>query len=344
MKYNTNEHKEWLNLTVENAIDPDLPICDPHHHLWDRPNDRYLLNEFLQDAGGGHNIVQTVFVQVSAMYRKYGPQEMKPVGETEFIAGIAAQSASEEYGNTIIAGIVGFADLTLGSAVAPVLEAHIAASGNRFRGVRHGAAWDASVGSKTWIGPRTPAVKGLMSDAKYREGLACLQKHGLSYDAWVHHPQLMELVDLAKGLPDLIIIVNHTGGPLGIGPYAGKRTEVFQDWKRGISALAKYPNVYMKLGGLGVPSRGFGWDGAPKPPGSIELSEQMAPYYRTCIELFGANRCMFESNFPPDKISYSYTVMWNAFKRITKDYSPAERAALFYDTAVKAYRLPTEYK
>ena len=324
-------------MTIEEPIDPDLPICDPHHHLWDGPGDRgrYLLDEYLEDAGGGHKIVKTVFVECGAMYRKDGPQEMRPVGETEFAQGMAAQSASGQYGITAVAaGIVGFADLTLGANVAPVLEAHLAVSKNRFRGIRQSCTWDSdrailSMGKG----------KGMMMDTKFREGFACLRKYGLSFDAWQYYTQLMELADLAKEFSDTTIIVNHTGGLLGIGRYAGKRQEVFQEWRRSMTELATYPNVVVKLGGFGMPRCGFGWHEQTKPPTSAELGETMAPYFRFCIEIFGAERCMFESDFPVDKVSYSYTVLWNAFKRICEDSSPKERAALFHDTAVKVYRL-----
>jgi len=332
----TTEREAWLMLTVEDPIEPDLPICDPHHHLWDYPTNRYLLEELLQDTGGGHHIVQTVFVECRSMYRKDGPPEMQPVGETEFVQGVAAQSASGQYGMTnVAAGIVGFADLTLGAAVKPVLEAHIAAGRNRFRGIRHISAWDASTEIESYMG--TP--RGLLLDVKFREGFACLQEYGLSFDVWLYHPQLMELVDLARAFPDIPIVLDHIGGPLGIGPYAAKPEEVFQEWKRGIAELATCPNVVVKLGGLGMRICGFGWHERATPPGSAELAEAMAPYYRWCIEQFGVDRCMFESNFPVDKMSYSYTVMWNAFKRMSKDFSPAERAALFHDTAVRVYRL-----
>lgn len=337
------EHKTWLALTMEDPIDPDLPICDPHHHLWDRPNlqwlhpdKRYLLEELLQDTGGGHNIVKTVFLQCGSMYRKGGPPEMQPVGETEFVQGIAAQSASGQYGMTnVAAGIVGFADLTLGTAVAPVLEAHIAASRNRFRGIRNASVWDESPDIRSYRN----YPKGLLLDPKFQEGFACLQKYGLSFDAWLYHTQLMELVDLARAFPDIPIILDHIGSPIGSGPYAGKRKEVFQEWKSGIAVLATCLNVVVKLGGLGMPLCGFGWHEQATPPNSAELANAMAPYYRWCIEQFGVNRCMFESNFPVDKISYSYTVLWNAFKRISKGFAPEDRAALFHDTAVKVYRL-----
>jgi len=322
---------------TEEPLDPGLPICDPHHHLWDGPGERgrYLLDEYLEDAGGGHKIVKTVFVECGAMYRKDGPQEMRPIGETEFAQGIAAQSASGQYGMAAVAaGIVGFADLTLGANVVPVLEAHLAASKNRFRGIRQSCTWDSdrailSMGKG----------KGMMMDTKFREGFACLQQYGLSFDAWQYHTQLMELADLAKTYPDTTVIVNHTGGLLGVGRYAGKRQEVFQEWRRSMTELASCPNVVVKLGGLGMPRCGFGWHEQAKPPSSTELAVAMGPYFRFCIEVFGAERCMFESNFPVDKVSYSYTVLWDAFKRICEDLSAKGRAALFHDTAVKVYRL-----
>ncbi|MFC2032834.1 amidohydrolase family protein [Chloroflexota bacterium] len=336
------EHEAWLALTVEDPIDPDLPICDPHHHLWDHPNNRYLLDELLQDTEGSHHIAQTVFVECRSMYRKDGPQEMQPVGETEFVQGIAAQSAHGQYGiTTITAGIVGFANLTLGTAVVPVLEAYLAASSNRFHGIRHTSVWDASADVTSYY-KRPP--KGLLLDPKFREGFACLQKYSMSFDAWLYHPQLTELANLARAFPDIPIIIDHVGGPLGIGPYAEKRKEVYQEWKRGITTLATCPNVFAKLGGLGIPLCGFGWHERVIPPNSTELAEAMAPYYIWCIEQFGVNRCMFERNFPVDKQSYSYTIMCNSFKRISKDFSSENRAALFHNTAVKVYRLETNHE
>jgi len=332
----TKEHEAWLALTLEDPIESGLVICDTHHHLWDRPNDRYLIDDFLKDVGGGHRIVRTVFIECRAMYRNSGPEEMRPVGETEFVQEVAEKVAREQRGVAVAAGIVGYADLTLGARVALVLEAHVAASKNRFRGIRHITTWDANPAG---IMATQNAPKGLLLEHKFREGFACLHKYGLSFDAWLYYPQLMELVDLARAFPDTTIIMNHTGGVLGIGPYAGKRDEVLRDWKSGVAALAACPNVVMKLGGLGMPRTGFGWYERPAPPTSSELAEAMAPYHHWCIEQFGVNRCMFESNFTVDKISYSYTVMWNAFKLMTKGFSPRERNSLFHDTAVKVYRL-----
>ncbi len=261
---------------------------------------------------------------------------MRPVGETEFVQGIAAQSASGGYGSTVVAGgIVGFADLTLGSAVSKVLEAQAAASPNRFRGIRHRAAWDASISAST------PQVSGpgLFLDERFREGLACLRTLGMTFDAWVYHPQLADLADLARAFPDVTMIMNHVGGLLGVGPYAGQREKVFQEWKGSIARVAAQPNVVVKLGGLGMPRGGFGWHEREVPPTSAELAEATGPYYLHCIEQFGVGRCMFESNFPVDKASYPYGVMWNSFKRIAQGFSAPERAALFHDTAARVYRI-----
>lgn len=334
----STERAAWLSLVVEGPLDPGLPICDPHHHLWDRPNDRYLLDDLLRDTGGGHNITHTVFLECSYAYREVGPEEMRPVGETEFVQGVAAENERRRGKTNVAAGIVGFANLTLGSAVTPVLEAHVQAGKGRFRGIRHSCAWDANTESY-----KTPP-RGLMADPRFRHGMTRLQEMGLSFDAWLYHPQLMELVDLARAFPRLPIVLNHIAGPLGFGPYAGKREEVFQVWKRGIAELSTCPNVVVKLGGLGMPRCGFGWHERPKPPTSEELAKAWAPYYLFCIEKFGADRCMFESNFPVDKISCSYTVLWNAFKRIARGFSPAERAALFRGTAMRAYRLEAAAK
>ena len=335
-----NQPDDRSVLTAEDAIEPELPICDPHHHFWDRDahrrGDRYLLDELTQDLSGGHNVTHTVFIECRSMYRAQGPEELRPVGETEFVQGIAAQSASGNYGPTAVAaGIVSNANLMLGAAVKPVLEAHLAASGNRFRGIRFSCAWDASpeVGSP---GSNAP---GMLQDSRFREGFARLQELGLSFDALVYHTQLGELADLADAFPNANIILNHIGRPLGVGPYAGRRDEVFAAWQEGITAVAQRPNVLVKLGGFGNPISGYDWHQRPVPPGSAEVVETITPWLMFCIEQFGPERCMFESNFPVDKASYAYTTVWNAFKRVSQDFSASERAAMFHGTAVKAYRL-----
>jgi L-fuconolactonase len=207
--------QSWLDRRREPILDPDLPIVDPHHHLWDRPGWRYLLEELLADTGSGHNIVATVFVQARAMYRTTGPAETRPVGETEFANGIAAMSASGIYGKTrVCAGIVGHADLALGGRVEPILQAHLRAGGDRLRGTRHITAWDADASVRN---PAYNPPPGLLADNSFREGFAVLGRLGLSFDAWLFHPQIDELADLARAFPDAMIVLNHVGGPIGIG-------------------------------------------------------------------------------------------------------------------------------
>jgi L-fuconolactonase len=327
----------WLQLTHELPVEPSLPICDPHHHLWDRPDDRYLVNELFLDLSSGHNVVSTVYIECREKYRKDGPQEMRPVGETEFVQRIADENTRRSRGNAaVVGGIVGHADLSLGSRVTKVLEAHMTVSPDRFRGIRHSCTWDASPAVKT----ATPSIpRGLMGENRFREGLATLKEYNLTFEAWLYHPQLGELAALARSVPDVTMILNHVGGLLGVGPYAGKREEVFQVWKRGIAEVASCPNVVVKLGGLGMVRCGFDWHTRPAPPNSTDLVDTTAPYYLYCIDEFGPNRCMFESNFPVDKVSFSYGVLWNTFKRMTKNFSLPERAALFHDTAARVYRL-----
>ena len=329
------EHHRWLDLTVEEALEPDVPICDPHHHFWDRPNDRYFLDDLYNDLSGGHNVASRVFIECQAMYRRDGPEEMKSLGQTEFVQGLVAQNNSGQYGDTnVAAGIVGFADLSIGFEVERVLEAHLSTT-DRFRGVRHITAFDPS----TDVPRPRPFPEALLSDTKFREGFSVLDKLDLSFDAYLYHPQLSELADLANSFPGVTIILNHVGGPLGIGPYSNKRDQIFAEWKESMSAVAACPNVVVKVGGLVMPVCGFDWHERPMPTTSRELAQSTAPYYLYCIEQFGPDRCMFESNFPVDKIACSYTVLWNAFKRLAHDFSPSEQSALFHDTASRVYRL-----
>jgi predicted TIM-barrel fold metal-dependent hydrolase len=330
-----NDREAWLSLTTEEAIEPELPICDPHHHLWDYPGSRYLIPEFTTDIGGGHRVDKTVFVECRQFYRSDGPSEFQPVGETGFVGRLAGPVETARGVTDVAAGIVGFADLSLGPAVLPILEAHREAS-RRFRGVRHASAWHES---ERIHNAHTNPPRHLLGSSSFRQGLACLEKLGLSFDAWLYHPQLPELTELAQAIPELTIILNHMAGPLGIGPYAGHREEVFTDWRSEMTKLANCPNVAVKLGGLTMTMSGFGWHKRETPPGSEELAGAMRPYYRACIELFGVERCMFESNFPVDRASCSYTVLWNAFKRVCNGYSDSERSALLHDTAVRKYRL-----
>ena len=329
---------DWLALRRESALDPDLPIIDAHHHLWDRPGWRYLLDELLADVSeGGHRIVASGFMQAQAMYRAGGPPELRPVGETEFANGAAAMAASGTYGSTrACAWIVGHADLRLGAAVEEVLVAHIAAGNGRFRGIRHITVWDADA---SLMNPLSAGPPGVLGDARFREGFARLAPLSLSFDAWLFHPQIDELTDLAQNFPGTSIVLDHCGGVLGTGAYAGQRNEVFARWSRSIRALARCPNVAVKLGGLGMRVNGFGFDARPEPPSSEALAAAWRPYIETCIEAFGADNCMFESNFPVDKGSYSYGTVWNAFKRLTRAASDEERAALFSGAAARVYQL-----
>ena len=332
--------KAWLaKRPTEAALEPNLPIIDPHHHFWETPErGRYLLPELLADLGGGHNIVSTVFLECRAMYRKAGSREMAPLGEVEFVTGIAAMSASGNYGPCRVAeAIVGGGDLTVGARVRELLEAEIAGSGGRLRGIRHGVAWDGSEAVGKYASRAVPQHQVL--DPKFREGFAELAPLGLSFESWQYHPQLPDAIDLARSFPNTTIILNHVGGVLGVGPYSGRRSEILAGWRKDIAELAKCPNVNMKLGGIGMVSFGFDFHERDVPPSSEDLAAAWRQYIEPCIESFGVDRCMFESNFPPDKQSCGYTELWNAFKRITANASASEKTALYSGTAARVYRM-----
>jgi len=329
--------EDWLAQYTEEVIDPDRPIVDPHHHLWDRGGQRYMIEEMAADIASGHNIVATVYVDCRSMYRASGPEAFRPVGEVEFANGVAAMSASGGYGPAQInAGIVSHVNLLLGDGARPVLEAEIAAGNGRFRGIRHSSAWDAEL---EVAGMYAKRPKGLLLDATFRKGFACLAPLGLSFDAWLFHPQIGELIDLARAFPDTRIMLDHCGGPIGIGRFAGRREETFPAWKASIQEVAKCPNVSVKLGGLAMRLLGYDFHERPMPPSSEQAAAAWRPYIETCIEAFGPNRAMFESNFPPDKGQCSYQVIFNAFKRIAAQYGEAEKTALFSNTATEFYRL-----
>lgn len=329
--------QDWLDRLVEPVLEPELPIVDPHHHLWDRPGWRYLLDELLADTNSGHNIVGTVFVQCRAFHREGGPEEMRPVGETEFVSGVAAMVASGSYGpSKICAGIVGTADLRTGAKVRDVLEAHIVAGGGRFRGIRHISAYDAD---PAIANPAYAPPPGMLADAGFREGFAQLAPLGLSFDAWLYHPQIDELTSLAQAFPGTQIVLDHCGGPLAIGEYEGKRDAIFPKWQASMRKLAQCPNVHVKTGGLGMRINGYDFHDHVNPPSSTMLAAAWKPYIDTCVEAFGASRCMFESNFPVDKGSYSYPVYWNACKRLASGASATDKADLFSRTAARFYRL-----
>ena len=342
---------------TEDILEPDLPIVDPHHHLWfwpaalmanrpapvhgfdkvNRKVPRYLLDELLADTGSGHNIRATVFLECGAMYRGAGPVALKPVGETEFVNGVAAMSASGLFGPTLAcAGIVGRADLTLGAAVDEVLHAHLAAGGGRFRGIRNSASYDAD---SQVLGPLSHNQPGYYLRRDFREGFGRLAPNNLSFDAWLLEPQLPDLIDLVRAFPDTAIVLDHLATPLGLGRYEGQREERFPIWRDNIRELAKSANVSVKLGGLAMAFCNFPSFLQEPPASSEQLAGEWRPYVETAIEAFGVDRCMFESNFPVDSGACTYAVLWNAFKQIASGCSADEKTALFSGTASRFYWL-----
>ncbi len=333
----TPELAAWTALREEAALDPHLPIVDAHHHLWDDERGRYLLDEFVSELSG-HNVVATVYAQYKAMYRADGPSEMKPVGEVEFANGLAAASASGRFGSIRVAeGIIAHADLARGDAAQPVLEALIAAGNGRLRGIRHGVTWDDGAAAYG----RAFAPRHTMCDPDFQRGFAHVARLGLTFDAWLFYSQLDDLAELLIRYPHANVVLDHVGGILGIAPHLD-RQEVFGIWRKQIERLAQFPNLRVKIGGLGMLYGGWNFHLRDEPPPSRELALAWGPYVESCIETFGINRCMFESNFPMDKQSCSYGSLWNAFKQITQHYSPTEKAALFHDNAILAYGLPRE--
>ena len=328
----------WRAQHREEILDPELPIIDPHHHLWERAGTRYLLDEHLGDVRTGHNIKATVYVECGSFYRANASALMAPVGEVEFANGVGAMTASGSYGNTLVcAGIVGTADISMGAEAARVLDAHLAAAADRFRGIRMIVKWDAdeALNNGRYIIPR-----GLMQDADFRAGFALLAPRRLSFDAMVYHPQIPELAALARAFPETTIVLNHIGGLLALTrTYRDRMEEATAQWRTSMAELAKCPNVFVKLGGLGMPYLGFGLERLEKPAPSERLAQVWGPLCDVCIDAFGPSRCMFESNFPPDRESVDYPVLWNAFKRVAAKYSAGERQALFFGAAARAYRL-----
>jgi len=330
---------DWLALTVEPTLEPEIPICDPHHHLWEyRPEpadyQRYLLQELADDINSGHNVQSTVFIEVRSNYRTDGPQEMRSVGEVEFVEALAEASATGRYGPCkTAAAIIGRADLKLGEAVKPVLDALQAASPKRFQGIRHSVGWDPHPEVEN------REIERCLANDGYRAGARELANMDLCLETSMYFPQLAELAAFAKSLPNLTIVLNHLGGLMRTGPYGNLGDEVITTWRTGIDEVADCPNIIMKLGGVGMPRMGFDWHIRTNPVGSEVLAKSIAPFIDYSIEKFGPDRCMFESNFPVDKVSFSYNVMYNAFKRVSQGYSPSERAAMFHDTAHRVYQL-----
>jgi L-fuconolactonase len=327
--------QDWLDRHTEPILDPGLPIIDPHHHLWIRDGNHYLMPELLADIASGHNVIATVFEECHSMYRPTDPLEQQSLGETEFVTGVAAMAASGVFGTTkICARMIGRVDLLVGHRARPLLERHMIASGGRFAGIRQSTAWDDSDRIHKVV--PTPAM---LLDSKFRVGFAALSALGLVFDAWVYHPQLSEVADLAASFPNTRIVLNHVGSPILGGPYAADRARVFADWKAGMAKLAQHQNVSVKLGALPIRLRGEAKD---LPPSSEEVAAAWRPWLETSIELFGANRCMFESNFPVQKRWCSYQVVWNAFKRLAANASAAEKTELFSGAAARVYGVPIQ--
>lgn len=328
---------EWLKRHQEPALLPEQRIVDAHHHLWDRPQSRYLLDELSDDLHSGHQVIASIYVQCRSMYRASGEPNLMPVGEVEFANGIGAQYASGQYGHTLgCAGIIGFADLLLGNHVDYVLDRLDAAGGGRLKGIRNTTAWHSD---PRILSNPMPPPPGLLSEATFANGVRCLGKRRLVLDVWSYHTQLDEVYALARACPDTVIVIDHLGGPLGVGPYQGKRDQVFKDWSLAIKNLAQIANVKMKIGGFGLAVLGYDFHLRSDPPTSDELASSWKDYVLTVVDAFGANRCMFESNFPVDKGMFSYATMWNAYKKITSDFTQEDKDHLFYRTAVKTYSL-----
>lgn len=330
---------EWFDQVVEDVVDPDVEIVDPHHHLWPEGGALpYGVADLVGDtAGAGHRIVATVFVECHAAYGADEPAHLRPVGETEFVAASGDELARRFPDAPPIAGIVAHADLTLPrDQLDEVLDAHDAAGGGRFRGIR-----DALCRAIDPEGLTIPGMyaEGKFADPAFRRGVAALAERGLTYDTWHYHHQNAELVELARAVPGTTMVLDHFGTPLGVGAFAGRRDEIYDEWAASITEVARCENVVAKIGGLAMPDNGFGWHTADRPPTSDEFVAEQERYYHHTIEAFGPERCMFESNFPVDRFSLSYRVLWNGLKKIATRYADDERAAMFAGTARRVYRL-----
>jgi L-fuconolactonase len=321
--------EDWLALRQEPVLDPETPIVDPHHHLWDRGGHTYLPAQFAQDAAG-HNLLASLYVECLSHYDDGGPESLRPAGETAYVAALV-----QAVDTGIAAGILAYADLSLGHAVDAVLDAHTAVADGRLRGVRYTTAWDGDPA----IHASYPTRPGMLLEASVQAGADRLAPHGLVLDVWVYFHQLGDVAALARACPELTIVVDHAGGPIGMGGYAERRHAVFTQWRSALQVLGSLPNVRLKFGGLAMPLSGFAWRKLEQPPSSEALARAWHPYFETCLEIFGPERCMFESNFPVDRSGCTYASLWNAFKRLAAPLAPIERQALLSANALKVYRL-----
>lgn len=332
---------DWLEQRVEEPVDPDRRIVDPHHHLWDRNASTYLAAELLADTRSTHNVTHTVFVECNASYDRDAPAGMAPIGETKFVASEAAEverlNGASTTGATTIAAIVSHADMMLGDSVEEVLAAHDAAGSGLFRGIRHAVSWDQHPDVPNGHSKPTEAM---MTTPEFHAGVSKLGAMGFSYDAWMYHPQLPQLVGLAQAAPETSIILDHLGGPMGIGPYGADRESAMATWRASMTELAKCPNVTLKVGGIGMDGYyGLGWTELAVPPDSDTVVTAWQDRVHWCIDTFGPDRCMFESNFPVDRQALTYPVLWNALQKMASRYSDAEQDAMFSGTATRIYKL-----
>ena len=322
---------EWFAQVTEEAIEPSRPIVDPHHHLWPTGGALpYGLQDLHADASSGHNITKTVFIECGAAYATGVPEHLAPVGETTFVAGESKRDPAH-----LISGIIAHADLRRNDVTA-ILDAHEEAGGGLFRGIRDALS---RADHPEVLAIPGHAPRDLYKDPDFRRGVALLGTRGLTYDSWHYHYQNQEFLELARAVPETTMILDHFGTPLGVGPYAPHREEIFSQWKIDIANIAECSNVVAKLGGLAMPDNGFGWHEAERPPTSDEFLAVQRRYFEHTIECFGPERCMFESNFPVDRFSLSYTVVWNAFKKLVASFSESEKDAMFRGTATRIYRL-----
>jgi L-fuconolactonase len=331
------QQRTWLQQVQEEIIDPGRRIVDPHHHLWRHPGmPAYLLEDLWDDTRSGHRVEKTVFMECSAEYRSEGPEHLRSLGEVDFVRGLAERSRSGGQGEAEIAALISHIDLSRGDAVAEDVAAHVEAAGGLFRGVRDALARDENTDVLMIPGH---ARKDLYADPDFHRGIQVLGQLGHTYDSWHYHHQLPDYLTLARAVPDTLMVLDHFGTPLGVGPYADKREAIFEQWKQDVAEIARCENVVAKLGGLAMPDNGFGWFGRDTPPTSDEFVAAQSRYYLHMIDCFGPNRCMFESNFPVDKLSISYPVLWNGLKKIVADFSEDEKDAMFSGTATRVYRL-----
>lgn len=322
----------------EAIIEPDLAIIDAHHHLFDRPGLRYMFEDYLADARSGHRIIASVYVETMAFSRPDGPEVLRPLGEIEYANGIGAIGASKSYGACrVCAAIVGHIDLRQGDAVAKLLDSALARAPERFRGVRQVTLQSDSPKPWQYIPTRPPT--DVMDSPGLRPAFKHLAQRRLTFDAAVFHHQIPQLIRIADAFPDVTIILNHCGHALAMGLSSQDRASVFASYRRSIQEIAKRPNVYCKVGGLGMPFWGFGLEQRRDPVSSRELAALWRPYVETCIEAFGPSRCMMESNYPPDSRGAGFVPLWNALKHIFRQASAQDKAALFHGTAARVYRL-----